>query len=296
MALIKIAAWTFDVGAPAASAEDYAEMIIRCVEHSWEEGADVVLLPEYCWLGAEPLVGGGLLGVAAWFWQRIWPQVEGRLARPDKAVVLGTVPFLHPDGTLRNRAPILAAGAGLFQDKLALTPWEDQFAAGSELLVWQINGLRVAVLVCLDVEVPEWSALLRGQDLHLILVPSATETLMGVERIGRCASARAVELGCAVVVAHLVGRAASALIDENIGQAAMYLPSQAFTAAVDREQRTLVRTGETQVEYFELDAGILKQSKLVGLETNPARLVNWAMAKPEVKVRAQSKHQHPDLC
>ncbi len=269
---MKITAWTFDVGVAADSAEAYAEECIRRVEQSWEDGADLVLFPEYLWMGLEPLVGGGLAGVSEAFWTRLWPGIQQRLCRKGKAAVLGTVPWQEDEGTWRNRAPILADDQVLFQDKLCLTPWEEAFTGGSELRLWEFGGLKLAVLICLDIEVPELAALLRGSGVDLLLVPSATETTMGVERIGRCASARAVELGCAVVVAHLTGRSTTSLIDENLGRVSMYLPSQSFTSRLPREQNSqTVETGFVR-ENFELSDRVVSLLRRVTPETNPAHL------------------------
>ena len=78
------------------------------------------------------------------------------LIRPGKAVVLGTVPFWDAERQeLRNRAPVLVEDRMLYQDKLHLTPWESEFSPGTELRVWEFAGLRFAVVICLDIEIPE---------------------------------------------------------------------------------------------------------------------------------------------
>jgi predicted amidohydrolase len=231
-----------------------------------------VLLPEYLWMGLEPFGSGGAGGVHDLFWGRLWPEIERRMRHPEKAVVLGTVPWQGADGVWKNRAPILVAGRTLFQDKLCLTPWESQFEGGDVLHLWELGGIRLAALVCLDVEIPELAVLLRGAGVDVLLVPSATETLMGVERIGRCASARAVELGCAVVVAHLVGRSASSLIDENVGRVSCYLPSQAHTAPEQREWSSeIIEKGFRRAD-FDLPDRLVNLSRRKSAETNPAHL------------------------
>jgi predicted amidohydrolase len=256
-----IDAWNIDAGEPASSAEEYGERLLKRVEHSWAEGADLVLLPEYCWLGLEPHTAD----VSDWFWRTFWPSQRQRFLKQGKAAVLGTAPR---DG--RNRAVIVSDGRELFQDKLALTPWETKFSPGSELKVWTLGDIKLAVLVCLDIEIPEWSVLLRGAEVDVILVPSATETLMGVERIGRCASARAVELGCAVVTAHLTGQCQSELIDQNVGRTALYLPSLAATAAVTRSaESTLLQEGSVRTR-MEVDISLVRSCRVFTGETNPA--------------------------
>lgn len=267
--------WTFDVGIQAATAQAYADECLRRVEQSWDEGADLVLFPEFCWVGLETFAGRerGLRGVSDLFWNEMWPAMQARLGRHDKAAVLGTAPFWD-DKTQRlfNRAPILCAGHALHQDKLHLTPWENEFTPGTELRLWQFGGLTVAVIICLDIEVPELAGSLRGRGVDLILVPSATETLLGVERVDRCASARAVELGCCVGVAHLVGKADSDLIDDNVGRTAFYTPSQAaFASQVRSNEGPVVGSGFQRLRCT-VDEAALAAMRAAVMETNPARL------------------------
>ena len=46
---------TFDPGISASSPAAYAAAVAEVVETAWDEGADIVLLPEFTWLGIEPL-------------------------------------------------------------------------------------------------------------------------------------------------------------------------------------------------------------------------------------------------
>jgi predicted amidohydrolase len=271
---MNVHAWTFDVGATATTPLDYAEHCISRVEASWDQGADLVLFPEYTWAGLEPLLSDPTLqGVARCFWEEIWPRLQQRLARPGKAVVLGTAPwFDNKSGKLLNRAPIFIEGKSSFQDKLCLTPWEAAFSPGEHIQLLHFKGWRMAVLVCLDVEIAELSQALRGQQLDLLLVPSATETLMGVERVNRCASARAVELGCNVVVSHLMGQSSSSLIDENVGSLSFYLPSQSYTAGKLRQQNSEIYASGFHLAQFELSKFPAQELLLGCLETNPALL------------------------
>ena len=278
-----IDAWTFDVGVAADSVAGYVEACARRVEQGWDSGADLVLFPEYTWAGLEPHLppGAGLAGVARTFWDSILLGLRQRLSRPGRAVVLGTAPFLEAGtGRLLNRAPVILGGDLITQDKLFLTPWERAFRRGEELRIFEFQGLRIAVLICLDIEVPELSALLRGRSLDLILVPSATETLMGCERVTRCASARAVELGCAVVVAPLTGRCASELVDENLGKTACYLPSQAAFAGGGRLLESAVHHDGFHTTRFSLAQHLLTSARAATSETNPSLIDLGPMPKP----------------
>jgi predicted amidohydrolase len=274
MATLNLDLRTFDVGAAASDPAEYAELLTRRTEESWENGADLVVFPEFAWMGLERFITGPdkLAGVATLFWDTLWPKLLEKLHRPDKAVVLGTVPFRDRGGRFRNRAPILSEGHTLYQDKIHLTPWEKDFTGGGPLRLWTFRGHRIAVVICLDVEIPEISATLRGSGLDLMLVPSATENLLGVERVGRCADARAVELGCYVGLCHLVGKTTSELIDENIGRISCYSPSLSPFRDLLRQDDSVVFHEGFLLRSFRLDLDALEQSRALSGETDPSKL------------------------
>lgn len=267
---------TFDPGIHAKSPAAFAAEVTECVETSWDEGADVVLLPEFTWMGLEPLVEPkSLQRVAEVFWHDLFPTLKSLLMRPEKAVVLGTVPFWDTErNVLLNRAPILVGDRILHQDKLHLTPWENAFAPGRELLLWEFAGLRFAVVICLDIEIPEISARLRGAGVDVVLVPSATETVLGVERVDRCASARAVELGAIVGVSHLTGTAVSELIDENVGRTAVYFPSQASFRDEPRWLEGAIVASGVHKQRVVIDKRSLEVMRRMKQETNPSLLAS----------------------
>ena len=161
-----------------------------------------------------------------------------------------------------------------FQDKLHLTPWEEAFAPGKALSVWEFGGVRFAVIICLDIEIPEISVKLRGRGVDVLLVPSATETILGVERVDRCASARAVELGAIVGVSHLTGGTQSSLIDENVGRTAVYYPSQASFRNEPRWNEGEVIDRGIQKQRLVIDKRALNVMRRMRQETNPALLTS----------------------
>jgi predicted amidohydrolase len=230
----------------------------------------VVVLPEFLWLGLERFAGG-LDAISKLFWEQLWPEILPALSLSDKCVVLGTVPFHSPEG-IANRAIVITEGRAHYQDKLCLTPWEKEFRPGRGIQPWDFLGWKLATLVCLDVEMPEHSIALRSVGVDLLLVPSATETMLGVERITRCASARAVERGCYVVVSPLVGKCDSELVDENMGRLACYTPSQAAFRKMERMDESEILTTGWHCRTWELSAQALLRMRRNRIETNPALL------------------------
>lgn len=281
MGHLKLDLRTFDIAAAADTPAAYAALLTDRVLESWENGADIVVFPEFSWMGLERFVEGPdkVTGTADIFWNSLYPGLQQRLGHPDKAVVLGSVPFLSGDGSLKNRAPVMSGGKWLHQDKIHLTPWENHFTGGSPLHVWTFRDHRIAVVICLDVEVPEISAALRGSGLDLMLVPSATDSLLGVERVGRCADARAVELGCHVGLCHLVGNAESVLVDENMGQLAVFSPSQSPFLDHDRQDRSGILTEGFHLKSVTLDMDALTATRALHGETDPSKL-----AAPPVRI------------
>jgi len=274
MATLNLDLRTFDVGVPADTPEAFADLVVGLVLKSWDEGADLVVLPEFTWMGLERFTTGTdkPVAVAVLFWDQLWPGVREKLSRSDKAVVLGSVPFLDDLAKLRNRVPILSNGEVFHQDKIHLTPWEDAFVGGGPLRLWRFKGLTLAVVICLDIEIPEISAALRARGVDLLLVPSATESILGVERVGRCADARAVELGCHVAVCHLVGRAESDLIDVNIGRLSFFSPSQTPFLDLGRQDPGPVIEEGFHRRSFRIDTALLERQRTRRAETDPAKV------------------------
>lgn len=271
---LKLDLWTFDVGVPSSDPADFANHVTSRVIESWDAGADIVMFPEFTWMGLEQFVTGPdkISRVAHLFWNHLWPEIARKLDRPDKTAVLGTVPWMDGCNFVRNRAPIINRGGILHQDKIHLTPWEDAFTGGDAVRIWDFHGVRVAVVICLDVEIPEISAALRGMKLDLLLVPSATESILGVERVGRCADARAVELGCHVGLCHLVGKMDSALIDENLGRLAVFSPSQSEFLSGARQTTTDVFEDGFHRLSVELDMAAIRRNREQQSETDPSKI------------------------
>lgn len=263
----------YDVGCDNRSLDGLVGDVIAKTRASWDAGADVVIFPEYTWVNAvqyaAPMLDRHQLADA--FWQNAFAPLKDALCVAGKTVILGSVARVV-DGALYNTSVIFNNGAVVYQDKLALTPWEDEFTGGTRINLFTVGTLSCAVLICLDVEMPDLGQLLKGYGkLDVLFVPSATETMMGVERIARCATARSVELGCAVITCGLTGCIRDyPFIDANYGRAALYLPSLAGFEDTQRVNEAVVETAGGTPYRFEIDDAVFSKSKTKIQSTNPA--------------------------
>jgi predicted amidohydrolase len=259
--------------------EGLVAIVINKLVEAWDEGVDGVVFPEYTWMVIQaylPSVNSAqeeLIHVVDGFAQKVWPVLREKVEQTDlqknKAVVLGSVPWRNEKGDIVNRNWIYVQGQWTFQDKLYLTPWEKEITSGQEQQIIHFHGWRFAVLTCFDIEIAErsYALSLRGS-VDLIIVPSATDSFLGWSRINRCASARAIELGCYVAVCHLQGKFSfSQWVDVNTGGQAVYAPAQLGfedwpVATPYAEQMKVEST-------WKLSYDLLRKMRRRSVETNP---------------------------
>lgn len=218
--------------------EDYVVHLTRLVQEAVDQGAQLLLLPEYSALVLSGLLDettrsdlhGSIAGIQPFLPD--WLKLCEELARRHGIVFQpGSAPILDPDGQYRNRAWLFGPD-GLIghQDKIIMTRFEREqwgIAGG-------IEGLRsfetplgtLGILICYDNEFPMLARRLAELGVELILGPSCTDTLAGAYRVRIGAQARALENQIAVLVSPTAGTAPwSPAVDENRGRAALYVPS-----------------------------------------------------------------------
>jgi predicted amidohydrolase len=133
-------------------------------------------------------------------------------------------------------------------------------------------------------EMPEVSAALKKAGVQLVLGPSATEDEDGVARILRTSSARAVELGAAVLVAPLVGDQGEW---KNLGSAALYLPAQ---KGIDhRPQESKRRRSEIAHDDF-----VIPWKALIELRHQPKKPETRPFLDPVRPFRTERKGQREE--
>jgi len=232
-----IALWSFNLSRAPASVSAFANQIEDGLKRAAAAGAKLLVLPEYlieCCLVFKPegLPPGEEMAFLADVGMELVPLIRALPERYGVSLLAGTMPVKTGKGITNTAVLLTADGREIRQDKLCLTPFEQSpdtwcLTPGNDLHVFELDGLKMAILICLDVEMPALSSLLARQGLDLLLVPSMTEKPSGYHRVFGCAKARAVELMCAVAVCGVVGTSkGTTQNDTNYSGAALYLPCE----------------------------------------------------------------------
>ena len=214
----------------------YRTKINQWVQAACDNGANLLLFPEYCSMELaslfEPAVYQSLAqqlealqSLRADFLQLFSQQAQ----QHGITILAGTFPVRQATGDYTNRADLLRPdGSHDFQDKLQMTRFETEqwhISAGQELKVLDSDVGKIGVCICYDSEFPLLARAQVERGADLILVPSCTDTLAGYHRVRIGCQARALENQCYVAQAALVGNAPwSEAVDVNVGAAAVYTP------------------------------------------------------------------------
>lgn len=251
---LKIALWAANLQHPVADRAAWLALLEAQMVAAKSQGAELLVLPEYVsghWLHWAPKDGGPLSGPPLMSWMAaegaaLLPEIELLAMRHRLGLVAGTMPVAAASGrdlgTL-NRAWILLPEENgglrrLHHDKLVPTPPEREtgdwpIRLGARVQPFTYRGLRMAVLICLDVEMPAVAAKLQDQKLDLVIVPSMTGQLSGYHRVFDCAKARAIELFAAVAAVGAIGEMAAGQ-GGNCSGASLFLPCEMHLGASGR--------------------------------------------------------------
>lgn len=124
-------------------------------------------------------------------------------------VVGGSIPKITSSGTLINVAPLLTPGGDqLEQGKLRITRFEKEewgMEVYRKLNVFEIEGLKLAISICYDVQFPEIQRQAALAGAELLVVPSWTDDQAGFNRVRQCTRARAIENQIYTLQSPLVG-------------------------------------------------------------------------------------------
>jgi predicted amidohydrolase len=239
METISVGLWATNLEIPAVSLAVWLDFIDARMAELQKAGSRLLMLPEFAcaqWLSFAPS-SLSITQQVPWL-ADIAREACARLrplsARYNVALLPGTMPFAlsgESGPQYVNRAWLFLPDGRLFsQDKLRLTPSEQNpqgwhLSPGSTVSIVEWEGLRVAVVICLDIEFTSLWARLGELDLDLILVPAKTDMLSGYNRVFGCAAARAIELQTVVCAVGAVGSPlGNPALDTVMGGASVYVP------------------------------------------------------------------------
>ena len=272
---LKIAAAAYPLNA-LESEQKYREKITIWVQEAYNNGANLLVFPEYGGMELASLAGKE----AAADMHRSIDAVSERLdmqaelhrelaAEFNVFIVSASGPCRHADGTVTNVARLFAPGGkqGDYH-KIMPTPGErDPFGISpgpvSGLKVYDIGIAKIGLLICYDIEFPLLSRALAEAGAQVILAPSNTEKEHGYWRVRTGCMARALENQVYTVHAPTVGDAPwCKLVDENTGAAGIFgpsdegLPAGGVVALGDMNEPGWV--------YADLDLDLIEQMRLRG--------------------------------
>lgn len=238
---LSIAHWALNLSHPVRSVEEWCQRVEKVMNMAARKGCDIVILPEYAsehWMNLAP---PGIVPVRELAWQaaraqEVIPRLQAAARKTGVAIVAGSMPWPAPrkKGRFVNRSWMLFPDRkAVHHDKLVLIPsemdprgWDVE--KGRTVRVFRWRGFSMAILVCLDIEMPALSHLIADKDIDLVLVPSFTEKQSGYYRVFNCARARAVELMTAISVVGCIGGTirGGARRTQCWSGAAVYVPSE----------------------------------------------------------------------
>lgn len=233
--VLTLAVAKYPIDAPARY-EDFADKQMRWLCQAAAAGAKVAVLPEYLSLELAATFAADVRGdlhaslAALQAYRAAWCDLYTGLARDTGLHILaGTFLLDDGHGRYRNRADLFSPGGGhVWQDKLQLTGFEKKTGVidgGDALKVFEIEGVRVGIAICYDIEFPLPVRAQCEAGARLLLVPSCTDTAAGATRVRVGCLARALENRCFIAQAVTAGEAAwSPALDVNTGEATVYAP------------------------------------------------------------------------
>lgn len=235
MATVKIAVAQYDIGYFEHWSE-YADKLERWVSDAAEQGAQLLVFPEYGSMELASLFGDVIYSDLAKQLDAMqsiyleWQALHLALAKRFNLMILGaSYPVQQADDRYLNRATLFGPDGEIgSQDKLVMTRFENEqwlISAGDTIQVFDTDLGKIAINICYDSEFPLIARQQVEAGADLILVPSCTDTQAGFHRVRLGCQARALENQCFVVQSPTFGEARwSEAVDINTGRACIYTP------------------------------------------------------------------------
>ena len=237
---ISLSLWAYNLGYKISNIDEWLKIIRQGVLEALENESSLLVLPEYIsehWMTFMP---DNVLPTGELEWMAdqaliALPQVQLIADEFNLSILAGSVPARDDAGGFNNRAYLYRPGLPepITQNKLCLTPNERNpdgwyLTPGHDIKIIDFDGIKIAIVICLDIELPALSSYLATHvpELDLILVPSMTERLSGYSRVFGCAKARAIELQVVVCAVGVIGATPLDRPRPNVSGAAIFIPCE----------------------------------------------------------------------
>jgi predicted amidohydrolase len=211
----------------------YKEKLARWVGEAAEEGARLLVFPEYGameWSGPHrDATLAETLALVSDAMAEMDAALAGLARRHNVHILAPSGPSAREGRRFVNASRLITPSGRIgVQEKLIMTPFERDWgiSPGGPLRVFETALGMIGVAICYDSEFP---LLVRAQveaGARTILIPSCTEFISGYHRIRTAALARALENTCFTVISPTVGEARwSPSVDVNAGAAGIFMPA-----------------------------------------------------------------------
>ncbi|MGZ3789450.1 MAG: carbon-nitrogen hydrolase family protein [Bacteriovorax sp.] len=207
----------------------------KWVSEAVKNGAKLLVFPEYGSIELISIFSSDIQKDLKWQLNEIqkfreefvdWFEILAR--NHQVSIVAPSFPWKESESRFVNRAYVLFYDKkSLYQEKQVMTRFEDEdwlISSGERKMhTFLVDGVKCGISICYDIEFPDFSRTLALEGAELIIAPSCTETLAGMNRVHIGARARALENQAYVVVSQTVGNVSySEAVDKNTGMAAVY--------------------------------------------------------------------------
>jgi len=209
-------------------------------------GADVLVLPEMFLTGYN--IGVDAVNVLAEVYNGEWAQQVGRIAKTAGLAIVYGYPERSEDGQIYNAVQLIDAQGERLANYRKSHLFGDldhaMFSAGDNALpIVELNGWKLGMLICYDLEFPENARRLALAGAELILVPTANMQPYDVIA-DVTVRARAIENQCFVAYANYCGHEGEL---QYCGQSSIAAPDGSRAALAGLDEALIVGELDRQV-------------------------------------------------
>ncbi|WP_400163702.1 carbon-nitrogen hydrolase family protein [Brevibacillus sp. TJ4] len=215
------------------SFEEFAHQVEHYVKNAAEYDTEFLLFPELFTtqlmsIGDEE--GNALPITALPSFTEQYTSLFSSLAATYNMYLIGGTHIISENGKLYNTAFLFYPDGRIGQQKkIHITPWEVKgwnMGAGDSLQIFETDKGKVAMIICYDIEFPEWVRIAKARGADVIFCPSCTDDRHAFHRVRYTSHARTIENQVYVVLTGTVGSLPTVdFMRANFGQAAILTPN-----------------------------------------------------------------------